>query len=151
MGIRFTEKELNDFLTRGHTLILSTIRQSGEPFSTPVWYVYSDGAFYVSTPEKSAKAKHLKRDPRACCLVEAGEHWRELRAVVANCDAEFIEEEAEIERIGKLRDEKYADFRLPASAMPTSSKKAYATRFALIRLTPREGEIRSWDNRKIRR
>jgi len=151
MGINFSKEELNNFLTDGHTLILSTIRQSGEPFTTPVWYVYTDGAFYVSTPEKSAKVKHLKRDPRACCVVEAGEHWQELRAVVTNCDAEFIDDDGEIERIGALKDEKYANFRLAASNMPKSSKKAYSTQFALIRLAPREDEIRSWDNRKIRR
>ena len=151
MGIQFSEEELDDFLGNGHTLLLSTIRRSGEPFTTPVWYVYRNGAFYVSTPEKSAKAKHLKRDPRACCVVEAGEHWKDLRAVVANCDAEFIDDEKEVERIGRLKDEKYADFRLAPGEMPKSSRKAYATRFALIRLTPRNGEIRSWDNRKIRR
>ncbi len=151
MGIKFNDEELNDFLTNGHTLIMSTIRQSGEPFSTPVWYVYTNGAFYVSTPEKSAKVKHLKRDPRACCLVETGEHWKELRAVVANCDAEFIDDKAEIERIGDLKNKKYGDFRLAASEMPKSSKKAYTTKFALIKLNPRENEIRSWDNRKIRR
>ena len=151
MGIKFTEEELDDFLASGHTLILSTIRQSGEPLSTPVWYVYTDGAFYVSTPEKSAKVKHLKRDPRACCVVEAGKHWKEVRAVVANCNAEFIEDKSETARIGTLRDEKYADFRLPQSEMPKSSTKAYTTKFALVKLTPREGKIRSWDNRKIRR
>lgn len=151
MSIRFTEDELNDFLTNGHTLIVSTIRRSGEPFATPIWYVYSDGSFYINTPEKTAKVKHLQRDPRACCVVEAGEHWQELRAVVANCDAHFIHDEAEIERIRALRDKKYSSFRLAESDMPKSSKKAYSTKFVLIKLTPRENEIRSWDNRKIRR
>lgn len=150
MSIKLSSDEIEEFLTNGHTLILSTIRQSGEPFATPIWYVYDHGSFYISTPEKSAKARHLKRDPRACCTVEAGKYWKELRAIIANCDAQFVEDEAEIQRIRKLMDEKYANFQPASANMPKSAKKAYSTKFAFIRLTPREDEIRSWDNRKIR-
>ena len=82
MGIQLDQDELDEFLESSHTMILATIRKSGEPFMTPLWYVYMDGAIYFSTPAQSAKVEHLKRDSRVCCLIEEGERWVDLKAVV---------------------------------------------------------------------
>jgi len=150
MGVQLTEDEINAFLEQGHTLIISTIRKSGEPFMTPIWYVWMDGAFWVGTGANSPKAQHIRRDPRVCCLVEQGERWVDLKAVVANCDAEFVEDEALIARVNAATDRKYAAFRMDRSALPEATQKHYARQRAVIRMTPRPGEIRSWWNRKIR-
>jgi nitroimidazol reductase NimA-like FMN-containing flavoprotein (pyridoxamine 5'-phosphate oxidase superfamily) len=150
MGIKLTAEEIDEFLSNGHTLIVSTIRKSGEPFMTPVWYVWERGSFYVSTPARSAKVQHLKRDRRACCLVEDGEAWVDLRAVIANCDAEFVTDPATIERIAAARESKYARFKADPSRVPSATSSHYAAESALIRMTPRPGEVRSWHNRKIR-
>ncbi|MBV9840981.1 MAG: pyridoxamine 5'-phosphate oxidase family protein [Sphingomonadaceae bacterium] len=150
MGVRLTEDELNAFLEAGHTLIVSTIRKSGEPLMTPVWYVWIDGAFWIGTGANSAKAKHLRRDPRACCLVEEGEKWVDLKAVIAGCDAMFVEDEDQIARVQAGLDRKYGAFRMDRNAMPEATRMHYARERAIIRLTPRAGEIRSWYNRKLR-
>ena len=150
MSIKLTEPELEEYLTRGHTLILATIRKSGEPFMTPLWYVWRDGAFIVRTPARSAKAKHIARDPRVCVLVEDGKAWVDLRAVVANCDAERIEDKEAIRLLADAIDTKYAGFRRDTAKTPAATERHYATMFAYFKLTPRPGEIRSWYNRKIR-
>ena len=150
MGVRLTEEEIDEFLTEGHTLIISTIRKSGEPFMTPIWYVWMDGSFWVRTGARSAKVQHIRRDPRVCCLVEEGEAWVDLRAVIANCDAEVIEDEAQNARIQAAVDAKYAAFRLDPSMLPDATRAHYGTNRILIRMTPREGEVRTWYNRKMR-
>jgi PPOX class probable F420-dependent enzyme len=150
MGVRLTEDEMNEFLDAGHTLILSTIRKSGEPWMTPVWYVWMDGAFWIGTAAQSAKAQHIRRDPRVCCLVEQGEKWVDLKAVVANCDASFVEDEALIARVQTAIDRKYGPFRLDRSTMPEATQKHYARERAIIRLAPRQDALRSWYNRKLR-
>lgn len=150
MGVKLTPEELNDFLTNGHTLIMATVRKSGEPFMTPIWYVYLDGAFYVSTLAKSAKVQHVRRDPRVCCLIEEGDRWIDLKAVVANCDAEIVEDKAAVKRIGEAIGKKYAAFRPDTKKQPKSTRKHYASGSVVIKFTPRPGEIRSWYNRKIR-
>jgi nitroimidazol reductase NimA-like FMN-containing flavoprotein (pyridoxamine 5'-phosphate oxidase superfamily) len=151
MGVRLTDEELNEFLGNSHTLIIATTRKSGEPFMTPVWYVWMDGAFWARTGADSPKVKHIKREPRVCCLVEEGEKWVDLRAAIVSCDAEIITDQGEIERIGEALDKKYASFRMDQAAVPDATKKHYASTRAIIKMTPRPGEkLRSWYNRKIR-
>jgi len=150
MGVNLTDEERDAFLTTGHTLILSTLRKSGEPFTTPNWYVWMDGAYWMRTGAASAKAQHMRRDPRVCCLVEDGEAWVDLRAVIANCQAEFIEDEAALARFNAAFKAKYAAFSRDNAVVPDATKRHYSGARALIRMTPREGEVRSWYNRKIR-
>ena len=150
MGVRLTEEERDEFLTNGHTLIMATIRKSGEPLLIPIWYVWMDGAFWTSTGAKSPKVQHLRRDPRVCCMVEEGEKWIDLRAVIANCDAEFVTDPALIEKFNKVRGAKYKAFGREGLAVPEATQKHYAREGVIIRMTPRPGEIRSWYNRKIR-
>jgi len=150
MGIQLEKDELEEFLLNSHTLILSTIRKSGEPFMTPLWYVYMDGAIYFSTPSQSAKVDHLKRDPRVCCLIEEGERWVDLKAVVINCDAEFVDKDSdEAAKIQERTSIKYADFRPKMQNAPSATKAHYSD-FTYVKLVPRAHEIRSWYNRKLR-
>ncbi len=86
MGVELTPEEVDDFLRDGHTLIFTTIRKSGEPFATPMWYAYIDGSIYIRTLGRSAKVAHARRDPRVCCTVETGDAWVDLKAVIANCE-----------------------------------------------------------------
>jgi len=43
---------------------LTTFRKSGEPVTTPVWYVVRDGKMYVRTGAGSGKVKRIRNDPR---------------------------------------------------------------------------------------
>lgn len=148
MGIQLSPDELAEFLEQSHTLIVSTIRRSGEPLTTPVWYVYLDGAIYFGTPSQSAKVEHLRRDPRVCCLVEEGERWVDLKAVVLTCDAEFVDGTSEeAERIRERTEAKYADF----TVQHTGATADHYRSVTYVKLIPRESDVRSWYNRKIRR
>ena len=151
MGVNLEQKELEEFLTESHTMILSTIRKSGEPFLVPLWYVYMDGAIYFSTPTRSAKIQHLKRGPRACCLIEEGERWVDLKAVVLNCEAEFVDQESEeAEEYRKLPQAKYENYRPQMQKAPKATKQHYSGSTSPVKLVPRNHDIRSWYNRKIR-
>ena len=150
MGIRLEGRELDEYLANGHTLILATTRKSGEPFTTPLWYVWMNGAFYTDTIARSAKVKHILRDPRVCCLVEDGKAWVDLRAVVANCTARIVEDPEEQRLYNEARERKYAAFRRDDAKVPAVTQRHYEQARAILKLTPRTGEIRSWYNRKIR-
>jgi len=150
MGVKLTPEEMDEFLTTGHTLIVATIRKSGEPFMMPIWYVWMDGAFWVGTGANSAKVGHIKRDPRVCCMVETGDAWVDLKAVIANCDAVFVEDKAQVAKVNAAIHAKYAPFRMQRAALPEKTQNHYNRARAIIKMTPREGEVRSWYNRKIR-
>ena len=150
MGVALTTEEMTEFLKKGHTLILATVRKTGEPVATPLWYVYDDDeCFYVSTYVKTTKLAHIRRDPRVSALVEQGEHYRDLKAVAVNCTAEFVEDETAIDRLNTLVAEKYKGFTVDFSKAGEATQKRYKGQ-VWLRLRPKPGGIRSWDNRKLR-
>ena len=44
--------------------LLVTFRKDGTPVPTPVWFGIDDGRFVVSTEERTAKVKRMRRNPR---------------------------------------------------------------------------------------
>lgn len=147
MGVRMDEGEAWEFLERGHTAILTTLRRDGWPVSLPLWYVVEDRAIYVATPERSRKIARIRNDERACLLVERGQQWVELAAVELPVRATILGPGAEADRVGAMFADKYAAFRPAPSRMPKASTKHYAGQ-TVLRLDP-AGRILSWDNAKL--
>lgn len=127
-----------------HTGILTTLRRDGNPIALPVWHVVDDERIYVRTPSRSKKVARVQHDDRGSFLVEAGEAWVELTAVVVPVRAEIVHDADEIARTGELHDAKYQAFMKPASEMPESARRAYAG-MTVIRLEP-TGKLLTWNN-----
>jgi PPOX class probable F420-dependent enzyme len=53
----------------GHVAHLATLRADGAPQSRPVWTILHDGNVVFFTQEHSAKARHLRADPRVALSV----------------------------------------------------------------------------------
>lgn len=62
-------EELGDLLERPLVAILATYRANGEALLSPVWHEWRDGGFNVVVGVDDAKARHLRRDPRADLVV----------------------------------------------------------------------------------
>ncbi len=58
------------FLENQPNLILATIREDGRPQLSPVWFVWRDGSFFISTMTTTAKWRNLLRDPRCSGIVD---------------------------------------------------------------------------------
>ena len=58
------------FLAERSNLILATIRRDGGPQLSPVWYVWRDGAFFISTKTSTVKWSNLVRDHRCSAIVD---------------------------------------------------------------------------------
>ena len=68
-----TPEQARDFLRTNHRGVLSTARHDGRPQLSPVAATVDDaGRVIVSTPETTAKARNLRRDPRVslCAFTE---------------------------------------------------------------------------------
>lgn len=63
-----------DYVRGHHRAVLSTVRRDGTPQMSPVAVaVDGEGRVIVSTRERSAKAKNVRRDPRAwVCVIPDG-------------------------------------------------------------------------------
>jgi|SRR5208282_2577484 len=73
MGVRFTEDEAREMLGKAHTGVITTLRRDGWPVSLPMWFSVVDRKIYMRTLAASKKALRIKRDGRACFMVESGE------------------------------------------------------------------------------
>ena len=147
MSVRLSADEAWAVLEGSHTGIFTTLRRDGMPIALPVWFVVLDRTICVSAPSRTKKLQRLRHDPRASFLVESGEKWAELEAVHLTGTVEFVEDQADIERIADAIQTKYAPFQGDRSAMPERTREHYAGR-TFLRLVPDE-RIISWDNRRI--
>ena len=94
------------FLTTQRNLILATVRRSGVPQLSPVWYVWRDGAFFISTVTSTAKWKNLVRDPRCSGIVDHPEgQYVYLSGTAELDDGDVYDTTLEIVRRYKTDDE----------------------------------------------
>ena len=61
--------EEEQFLKEHRFCVISTIRKSGTPAATPVYYIYEGGKLIISVTKTRAKTAHVLRDPRVCVCV----------------------------------------------------------------------------------
>jgi PPOX class probable F420-dependent enzyme len=149
VGVRLTEDEAWAELAAAHTGILTTLRRDGRPVSLPVWFVVLDRLVYVRTPARTWKVAHVQHDPRATFLVERGERWAELCAVMLHADVTLVDAGRDRDAVETALTEKYARFRTEDAQLPDATRAHYAVESAVLRLTP-VGRLVTWDNSKLR-
>ena len=93
-----------DFLDRQTNLVLATVRKDGSPQLSPLWYLWKDGGFVVSTITRTAKWWNLKRDRRcSVCVDEPSTGRMVLGYGVAELDDEDVWDRT-WELVAKYRD-----------------------------------------------
>jgi PPOX class probable F420-dependent enzyme len=148
MGVTMSGAEIAEFIADHGTAVLTTLRADGRPVPLPVWYIAFDGDLYFQAPVRSRKVGNIERDPRVAVLIDDGEHWEQLRAVLIQGTAELVTDEAARERLLAAFDELFADRKVPAASLPAATSARYAS-MAVFRVAVPEHPV-SWDNRKIR-
>ena len=97
---------VEQFLARQPNLILATLRRNGGPQLSPVWYVWRDGAFFISTTRSTAKWSNLLRDPRCSGIVDSPEgQYVYVSGVAELDDGDVYDTIREIVRRYKSEDE----------------------------------------------
>jgi PPOX class probable F420-dependent enzyme len=71
-----SETEVEDLLAGDAVAYLATLGKDGFPQVTPIWFVWEDGAFYMTSLTEKAHVGRLERDPRASICVEVEERER---------------------------------------------------------------------------
>ena len=75
---RLDESHLQ-FLSGRRYATLATLNDDGSIHTTPVWYVFENGSFYVGSPSFSRKARNVSARPTATILIDVrkpgGERW----------------------------------------------------------------------------
>ena len=68
---RMTTDVLEAFLRQPHIGVLATLRSDGRPYTVPIWWLWQDGAFWLTGTTSRVWCRHLRRDPRASLCIEA--------------------------------------------------------------------------------
>jgi PPOX class probable F420-dependent enzyme len=101
--IRMSPADVRAYLEKQRRLIVVTNGPNGLPHPVPMNYGLDDrGRILITTFRKSQKVRNLERDPRATLLVESGTVYRELKSVIAYCDAEIVDDRALIAQLMRL-------------------------------------------------
>ena len=153
MGIELTGAELDDYFAHAPRAILCVGRDGKAPLALPMWFAWHDGAIYMNTALKSKKIDDVRQNPEVSCLVESGEQYFTLKAVlvIGRCEINTNQDEVNIEAwnawIGRVKP-LYSRL-LDPSKLPPHLARFYAQPRATLKITPRS--ITSWDFAKIRR
>jgi len=136
--------EVEAFLDHEHRAQVATINADGSPHIVPLSYVLVDGRMTFWTDPRSRKVANLRRDDRLSCLVEAGTHFAEFRAVQLNGRAELGQDPATSLRTGLALFER-------ASGTLTDELRAIVAGLAdeRIAVTLYPDRVVTWDHRKL--
>jgi nitroimidazol reductase NimA-like FMN-containing flavoprotein (pyridoxamine 5'-phosphate oxidase superfamily) len=70
---------MRETLEARHYATLATHNEDGSIHTTPVWYLFENGRFYVGSPSSSRKARNAAARPNATIMVDirqpGGESW----------------------------------------------------------------------------
>ena len=62
---------LEEFLRQPHVGVISTLRQDGMPYTVPIWWLWKDGAVWITGTYSRVWCQQLLKDPRASLCIEA--------------------------------------------------------------------------------
>ena len=145
--VRMTPAEVRSYLVEGRRIICVTNGPAGLPHPVPMNYGIDDaGRILLTSFARSQKVRNLERDPRATLLVESGETYSELKAVILYADAEIVRDADEVVRL----------MRLIRAAEPLAGSidggmseqvRASVAKRVVLRFTPTQ--VVSWDHAKL--
>lgn len=127
-------------LLGARTLRCATLDADGWPHVVPLWFVVLDEEVWVSTLDRSAKVRHLERDPRATLLLDAGEHLLTLHGLLVRATATVHRDPATVARVNTAVFTRYRGSAPDGFDGVVAAQDRVAVRFTPLRVT-------TWDNR----
>jgi nitroimidazol reductase NimA-like FMN-containing flavoprotein (pyridoxamine 5'-phosphate oxidase superfamily) len=149
MGVQLDDDEVWAFVGQSHTGILTTLDREGYPISLPTWHVVINNKVYLRTLDGSAKARRINADDRVSFLVEGGEYWVDLKAVLLVGHAHQVADPDLRSAVTSALVEKYESFRKARRELPSGVRRHYSRPEAIIEVVADRRTL-SWDNQKIR-
>lgn len=142
--IAMTPAEVDDFLAAERTCRVASAGADGRPHVTPLWFVWTGGALWLTSLVRSQRWTDLARDPRVAVVVDTGEQYGELRGVEISGTAEQV---GDIPRGSGEHPELAGPERLFARKYAGVDEFTPDGRHGWLRIVPEK--LVSWDFRKI--
>ena len=65
-----SDAEREEFLKQANVAVLATVDGRGRAHAAPIWYLYEDGAFVMSTGRGSQKHRNIEANPEVTLVVD---------------------------------------------------------------------------------
>jgi PPOX class probable F420-dependent enzyme len=62
--------DLESFLSEPNVAVLATVDRKGRPHAAPIWYLYEDGEFIISTGNGSQKHRNVEGNPNVTIVID---------------------------------------------------------------------------------
>jgi len=69
---RMKQDLLDRFLEEPITGVIATLRRDGRPYTVPIWWLWHEGAFWITGTTSRVWCKQLLNDPRTSLCIESG-------------------------------------------------------------------------------
>lgn len=144
-----SKEELTDFLAGPGSqwlVKLAVIKEDGWPYVVPAWYHWDGDAFWLVGRRGSEWVQDLLRDPRCAICIEE----KELppaggnRKLLAQCLAEVVEGPVTAEGSQWLPIANEMARRYAGDAGVEGLKSSYGWPRYLVKLTPRDNKVTTW-------
>ncbi len=89
------------FIKTQKILRIATVDSNGNPHIVPVWYGYTGNKFYIGTNTRTAKAKHIRQNPRVSFCVDVGINAPNIFGVMGIGRAKLILDDKHVKSIAK--------------------------------------------------
>jgi nitroimidazol reductase NimA-like FMN-containing flavoprotein (pyridoxamine 5'-phosphate oxidase superfamily) len=139
--------EIWKFLDSKTKLFVAFPTKDEFPHVSPVWFCILDKKIYLRTHDYKVKTG-LARSGKACCSIDEGESYKELRGIIIWGRSRVITERGLLEKVNSIMNEKYKDLQWMEEEMPKSwVEERRKENRAFIEIIPMK--ISSWDNGKV--
>ena len=69
-NVAVTAEERDAFLADSNVAVLETVERRGRAHAAPIWYLYDDGVFVMSTGRGSQKHRNIEANPEVTLVVD---------------------------------------------------------------------------------
>ncbi len=147
--IRMNDEQIRKTLQDGRVAILNTNGPRGFPHSMPMFYGLDDDlTVRFTTYESSQKVKNLERDPKVTLLIEGGEAYDELHAVMVEGRAEVVRGDLDATVATMVEAMRRAGNEMPdPKGLPEAAKKMMAGKRVHVLVRPER--FVSFDHQKL--
>jgi len=147
--IRMDDEQVRRTLEEGRVVVLVTNGPRGYPHAMPMFYgIDDDLTLRFSTYERSQKVRNIERDPKVTLLVEGGEAYDELHAVMIEGRARVVRGDLDATVETMVEAMRRAGNSMPdADSLPEAARRAMAGKRVHVLVEPQR--FVSFDHQKL--
>jgi nitroimidazol reductase NimA-like FMN-containing flavoprotein (pyridoxamine 5'-phosphate oxidase superfamily) len=124
------------------TVRVATVGPDGAPHVAPLWFVWQEDAFYLTTSKGGTTWSNARHDPRVSLVLDVGRDWAELAGLIAKGRAEaFDVQDPAVKRAISAWHEKYRQMLAGEGFRRLTERIAD---LGLLRVAPEQ--VESWDH-----